>query len=116
VTDSDLGLDAAGFTSGPLAHRNRDAITMHVKPLWLDLELVEDLQLHLDRRSNLVESAMCAAKQALLGLEPFEVLVEKCESRLEVAPAYGLLEGPDRRGRRVRPLCPRISLMELVVR
>jgi hypothetical protein len=82
MADSDLDLGAADSASGPLAHRNRDAVTMHVKLLRLDRELVEDLELHLERSLDLLDSAVGVAKQTVLRLEPFELVVEKCESRL----------------------------------
>jgi SAM-dependent methyltransferase len=102
VPDPDLDLDAADSTSGPLAHRNRNVIAVLVELLRLDHELIEDLQLSVDCPPDLVGSAMGAAEQTLLGLEPFEVLIEKCEPRLIVALVHRPVERPDRHGWRFR--------------
>ena len=80
MADANLDLDSARLAAGSLAHRNRDALAALVKLLRLDRELVEDLELGLERAANLVEALLCAAEEGLGGLKPLEVVGQQREA------------------------------------
>ena len=74
MTDPDFHLDTAGTAARPLAHRNRHPLAMLEKPLRLDHEFVEDVELRFDRLPDRVEAVVPVAVQRLSGLKPLEVL------------------------------------------
>ena len=96
VADADLDLDAADSAAGALPHGDGDVVAVLVEVLGLDRELVKDLELEPRSRAGSRRSrGGCPPSRPLLGLEPFEVVVEQGEARLVVAVVDRLVEGPD---------------------
>ena len=80
MPDPDLDLDPADPTTGPLADWDSDVVTVLVQLFGLDRELVEDLDLALERLSYLPFPSVAAAEKRLLRLQPLEVIGEQRES------------------------------------